>query len=42
MDIFSIGFIDFMRKGKYLLDQTNLFFPNQYEKNDKIILKNFQ
>ena len=39
---FSIGFIDFMLKGKSLLDYTNLFFPNEYEKNDKITLKCFQ
>ena len=26
-----------MLKGKSLLDYTNLFFPNEYEKNDKII-----
>ena len=38
---FSIGFIDFMLKGKSLLDCTNLFSPNKYEKNDKIILKYF-
>ena len=38
---FCIGFIDFMLKGKTLLDQTNLLFPNDYEKNDKI-LKYFQ
>ena len=37
---FCIGFIDFMLKGKSLLDYTNLFSPNDYEKNDKIILKN--
>ena len=30
-----IGFIDFMLKGKSLLDYTNLFSPNNYEKNDK-------
>ena len=36
---FCIGFIDFMLKGKSLLDYTNLFSPNDYEKNDKIILK---
>ena len=36
-----IGFIDFMLKGKSLLDYTNLFCPNDYEKNDKIILKYF-
>ena len=34
-----IGFIDFMIKSKSLLDYTNLFSPNDYEKNDKIILK---
>ena len=39
---FCIGFIDFMSKGKNFLDYTNLFFPNEYEKNDKIILKYFQ
>ena len=39
---FCIGFIDFILKGKSLLDYKNLFFPNAYEKNDKIILKYFQ
>ena len=39
---FCIGFIDFLLKGKNLLDYTNLFSPNDYEKNDKIILKYFQ
>ena len=39
---FCIGFIDFMLKGKSLLDYTNLFSPNDCEKNDKIILKYFQ
>ena len=38
---FCIGFIDFMLKGKSFLDCTNLFSPNKYEKNDKIILKYF-
>ena len=37
-----IGFIDFMRKGKSLLDYTNLFSSNEYERNDKILLKYFQ
>ena len=36
------GFIDFMLKGKSLLNCTNLFSPNDYEKNDQIILKYFQ
>ena len=31
-------FTDFILKGKSLLG-TNLFPPNEYEKNDKIILK---
>ena len=39
---FCIGFIDFMLKGKSLLENTNLFSPNNYEKNDKTILKYFQ
>ena len=33
---FRIGFIDFMLKGKSLIDYTNLFSPNDYEKDDKI------
>ena len=36
---FCIRFIDFMLKAKSLLDYTNLFSPNDYEKNDKIMLK---
>ena len=32
---FCVGFIDFMLEGKSLLDYTNLFPPNYYEKNDK-------
>ena len=31
-----------MLKGKSLLDYTNSFSPNEYEKNDKIILKYFK
>ena len=37
-----IGFIDFMLKVKSLTDYTNLFFPNDYGKNDKIIPKYLQ
>ena len=37
---FCIKFIDFL-KGESLLDYTNLFFPNEYGKNDKIIIKYF-
>ena len=39
---FFIGFIDFILKGNSLQDHANLFSPNDYEKNDKIILKCFQ
>ena len=39
---FCMGFIDFMLKGDSLLDYTNLFSPNEYEKNDKVVLKYFQ
>ena len=39
---FCIGFIDFMLKGKSLLDYTIFFSPNDYKKNDQIILKYFQ
>ena len=39
---FFIGFIDFMLKRKSLLDYTNLISSNDYDKNDKIMLKYFQ
>ena len=38
---YCITFIDYMLAGKTLLDYTNLFSPNDYEKNDKIIYKYF-
>ena len=38
---FCIGFIDFMFKGKTLTEYTNIFSPNNLEKNDDIILKYF-
>ena len=38
---FCIGFIDFMLKGKTLTEFTNLFSPNNFKKNDDIILKYF-
>ena len=38
---FCTGFIDFMLKGKILLHYKNLFSHNDYDKNDKIILKLF-
>ena len=33
-----IGFIDFMLKGKSLTDFSNFFSPNNFKKNDEIIL----
>ena len=38
---FWTEFIDFMLKGKSFLDYIYIFSPNDYEKNDKIILKYF-
>ena len=37
--IYCIAFIEYMLAGKTLLDDTNLFSPNDYEKNDKIRCK---
>ena len=38
---FCIGFINFMFNGKSLTDYTNLFSPNDFNKNDDIILEYF-
>ena len=38
---FCIGFIDFVLKGKTLTEFTNLFSPNNFKKNDDIILNYF-
>ena len=38
---FGIRSVDFMLQSKGLLDYTNLFSHNDYEKNDKIILNIF-
>ena len=35
---FCIGFIDFMLAGKTLTECTNLFSPNNFKKNNSIIL----
>ena len=35
---FCIGFINFMFNGKTLTEFTNLFLPNDFKKNDDIIL----
>ena len=41
-EYFCFGFIDFMLKSKSLLEYTNLVSLDDYEKNDKKILKYFQ
>ena len=38
---FYIGFIDFMLAGKIVTEFQNLFSPNNFKKNDDIILKFF-
>ena len=38
---FCIGFIDFVLKGNNLTDFTNLFSPNNFKKNNDIILNYF-
>ena len=38
---FCIGFINFMFNGESLTDYANLFSPNDFLKNDDIILKYF-
>ena len=37
-----IGFIDFMLNEKSWLECSNLFSPDEYKKNEKIVLKFFQ
>ena len=39
---FCSGSIDFMLKGKSSLDYTNIFPPNECEKNHEIIWKYFE
>ena len=39
---YCITFIGYMLVEKKLLDYTNLFPPNDYKKNDKIIYKYFK
>ena len=39
---FCIEFINYMFKGKRLIDFTNLFSPNDFKKNDKIIKRLFK
>ena len=39
---YCIAFIEYMTAGKSFSDCTNLFSPNDYKKNDKIIYKHFK
>ena len=39
---YCVSFIEDMIAGKNLLDYTNLFSPNDYQKNGKIIYKYFK
>ena len=39
---FCIEFINYMLKGKTLLDYTNLFSPNDVKKNDQVIKRIFK
>ena len=39
---FSIEFINYMLKGKTLLGYTNLFSPNEFKKNDRVIKRIFK
>ena len=38
---YCITFIEYILTGKALIDYTNLFSPNDYKKNDKILYKVF-
>ena len=39
---YCIEFINYMLKGKTLLDYTNLFSPNDFKKNDQVIKRIFK
>ena len=39
---YRIASIEYKLAGKTLLDSTNLFSPNDYKKNDKIIYRYFK
>ena len=39
---YGIAFIEYMLAEKTLIDYTNLFCPNDYKKNDKILYKYFK
>ena len=39
---YCIEFINYMLKGKALLDNTNLFSPNDLKRNDQVIKRIFK
>ena len=39
---FCIEFINYMLKGEKLLDYTNLFSPNDFKNNDRVIKRIFK
>ena len=39
---FCIEFINYMLKGKTLLDYTNFFSPNDFKKNDQVFKRIFK
>ena len=39
---FCIEFINYILKGKTLLDYTNLFSPNDFKKNDRVLKRIFK
>ena len=39
---FCIKFINYMLKGKTLFDYTNLFSPNDFKNNDRVIIRIFK
>ena len=41
-EYFCIELINYMLKGKTLLDYTNLFSPNDFRKNDRVIKRIFK
>ena len=41
-EYFCIEFINYMLKGKTLLDYTNLFSPNDFKNNDQVIKRIFK
>ena len=41
-EYFCIGFINYILKGKTLLDYTKLFSPNDFKKNDQVIKRIFK